>query len=45
MKKEKYSVYATNKGGMIKSPKGAPKDEPRTSKIKSDVDLRVKKRG
>ena len=45
MNKEKYSVYATNKAGMIKSPKGPLKDEPRASKIKSDVDLRAKKRG
>ena len=45
MKNKEYSVYATNKGGMIKSPKGGAKDEPKVSKITSDTDLRVKKRG
>lgn len=42
MKKE-YSVYGTNKGGMIKSPKGAPKDEPKVTKLKTEGDLRSKK--
>ena len=45
MKKNDYSVYSTNKGGMIKSPKGAPKDEPRATKISTEGDLRSKKRG
>lgn len=45
MKDKVYSPYATNKGGVIKSPKGAPKDEPRGSKIKTEGDLRQTKRG
>ena len=44
MKNKEYSVYATNKGGMIKSPKGAPKNEPAAAKIKTDGDLRSKRR-
>ena len=43
MKKNKdCSVYATNKGGKITSPKGTPKDEPRSVK-KSGEDLRCKR--
>ena len=42
MKKNNYSVYATNKGGKIASPKGAPKDEPRATK-KCGEDLRSKR--
>ena len=42
MKKNKYSTYATNKGGRIESPKGAPKDEPRATKSGGN-DLRVKR--
>ncbi len=42
MKNNQYSVYATNKGGYIKAPKGKPKDEPKASLIKSDKDLRAK---
>lgn len=46
MNKKEYSPYATNKGGMIKSPRGLSKDEPRVNKIKSEgEDLRSKKRG
>lgn len=45
MKKNDYSVYSTNKGGMIKAPKNVTKDEPRATKTQSDGDLRVKKRG
>ena len=46
MNKKEYSPYGTNRGGMIKSPKGAPKDEPRAGKIKAEgEDLRSKKRG
>ena len=45
MNKKEYSPYATNKGGMIKSPKGAPENEPHVGKIKSEDDLRSKKRG
>lgn len=45
MKKNEYSPYATNKGGMIKSPKGAQKDEPKVTKISTEGDLRAKKRG
>lgn len=44
MKNKEYSVYATNGGGMIKSPKGAPKGEPKVTKEKSDADLRAKRR-
>ena len=43
MKNKEYSVYATNKGGYIKSPKGNPKGEPKSSVIKSESDLRSKK--
>ncbi len=43
MKNNEYSVYATNKGGYIKSPKGKPKDEPRSTVIKGNTDLRAKK--
>ncbi len=42
MKDNKYSVYATNKGGKIASPKGTPKDEPRSTK-RGGNDLRVKR--
>lgn len=45
MKKKEYSVYATNGAGMIKSPKGAPKSEPKVTKLTTDGDLRSKKRG
>ena len=41
MKDKKFSPYATNKGGFIKSPK-APKDEPRATKTLGR-DLRVKR--
>jgi hypothetical protein len=34
--------YATNKGGKISCPKGAPKDEPRAT-TKAGNDLRVKR--
>ena len=43
MKNKEYSVYATNKGGYIKSPKGKTKNEPRASVIKGKGDLRSKK--
>ena len=42
MKKKDCSVYATNKGGKISSPKGAVKDEPRATK-KIGNDLRCKR--
>lgn len=42
MKEKKYSVYATNKGGRIESPKGTPKGEPVAAKT-AGKDLRVKK--
>lgn len=42
MKEKKYSDYATNKGGKITSPKGAPKGEPAVTK-RSGNDLRVKR--
>ena len=42
MKKNNFSSYATNKGGKIDSPKGAPKNEPRSMK-KSGNDLRAKR--
>ena len=45
MKKNDYSVYSTNKGGMIKAPKNVTKDEPRAAKITAEGDLRSKKRG
>ena len=41
MKDKKFSPYATNKGGMIKSPK-VTKDEPRATKTAGN-DLRVKR--
>lgn len=45
MNKEKFSPYATNKGGKISAPKNTAKDEPRATKTVGD-DLRVKgKRG
>ena len=42
MKEKNYSVYATNKGGRILSPKGKPADEPKVTKKTGD-DLRVKR--
>lgn len=45
MNKKDYSPYSTNKGGMIKAPKNTAKDEPQVSKIKTDGDLRSRKRG
>lgn len=42
MKENKYSNYATNKGGRIESPKGKSKDEPRAVKREGN-DLRVKR--
>lgn len=45
MKNKNYSVYATNGIGIIKSPKGAPKGEPRAEVQKTEGDLRSKKRG
>ena len=45
MKNKEYSPYGTNKGGLIKSPKGTPKDEPKVTKITTEGDLRSKKRG
>jgi hypothetical protein len=42
MKKETYSSYATNKGGKIASHKGAPKNEPKSTKT-TGKDLRIKK--
>ena len=43
MKKDKkYSDYATNKGGLITSPKGNPQNEPRSTKTQGD-DLRAKR--
>ena len=41
MKDKKFSPYATNKGGFIKSPK-VNKDEPRATKTEGR-DLRVKR--
>lgn len=42
MKENKYSSYATNKGGKIESPKGKVKDDPRAAKREGN-DLRIKK--
>lgn len=42
MKDKKYSVYATNKGGKIASPKGTAKGEPISAK-QCGGDLRVKR--
>lgn len=42
MKNNKYSVYATNKGGKIACPKGTPKNEPRVLKTVGQ-DMRIKK--
>lgn len=42
MKEKKYSVYATNKGGRIESPRGTSKGEPVSTKT-TGKDLRVKK--
>ena len=42
MKDKKFSNYATNKGGKITSPKGAPKGEPASVKHTGD-DIRVKR--
>ena len=42
MKNKNYSVYATNKGGKIDSPKGTQKNEPRSTK-REGSDLRNKK--
>ena len=42
MKKNTFSVYATNKGGKIESPKNPQKNDPRSAK-KSGGDLRVKR--
>ena len=41
-KNKTYSDYATNKGGRILSPKGAPKDEPSATRRVGD-DLRIKR--
>lgn len=41
MKHSTYSTYATNKGGRIVSPKGAVKDDPKSTRITGD-DLRQK---
>ena len=42
MEKKTYSVYATNKGGKIASPKGKPQGEPKAIKS-AGSDLRVKR--
>ena len=42
MKDNKYSPYATNKGGKIESPKAKSTDEPRATKHVGN-DLRVKR--
>lgn len=42
MKEKNYSVYATNKGGKIASPKGKPEGEPRVTKSIGN-DLRAKR--
>ena len=42
MKEKKHTVYATNKGGRILSPKGKPQDEPKVTKT-SGNDLRAKR--
>lgn len=42
MKEKNYSVYATNKGGKIASPKGKPQNEPKSSKTVG-TDLRTKR--
>lgn len=42
MKEKTYSVYATNKGGKIASPKGKPQNEPKVAK-KVGADLRIKR--
>ena len=42
MKKNENSVYATNKGGKIASPKGTQRDEPRATKS-CGSDLRGKR--
>ena len=45
MKKNDYSPSATNAAGIIKSPKGVRKDEPKATKITATNDLRAQKRG
>lgn len=42
MKKTRDNPYATNKGGIIYSPKNVGKDSPKSTVVKGD-DLRVKK--
>ncbi len=42
MKNNKYSTYATNKGGKITSPKGKPQDEPKATRRVGE-DLRGKR--
>lgn len=45
MKKTDFSVYSTNKGGMIKAPKNVGASDPRATKTVGEGDLRAKKRG
>ena len=42
MKNKNYSVYATNKGGKIDSPKGKPQGEPKSVRTEGK-DLRIKR--
>ena len=41
MNKPTYSPYATNALGRIVAPKGAPKNEPKSTVIRTEADLRV----
>lgn len=43
MNKEKYSPYATNKGGKITAPKNTAEGEPRATRTVGD-DLRSKRK-
>ncbi|MBP3592491.1 MAG: hypothetical protein J6K14_08420 [Clostridia bacterium] len=42
MNKEKFSPYATNKGGRIEAPRKVSEGEPRATKTVGD-DLRIKR--
>ena len=43
MNKEKFSPYATNKGGKITAPRNTAEDSPRATKTVGD-DLRLKRK-
>ena len=45
MNKEKFSPYATNKGGRISAPKSIAKDEPRATRTVGDYLRAKRKRG